>query len=254
MTDFDATDPAHQEDRMVRNLIQRQVDQGRLPMEAMLKEMPKVPRWSFDLYDKVIAPLDDPGRPDTPATHPEFGEWKKPTRDRIAANEDFRSTVYSDAAKGDAAPTVGYGFNLASPVSRNALKAVLGYTDDDIAALRSGKKSMKADEGERVLDAIIDATNVEITRPLGQMALTYRQRGALIDTAYNTGVPALASAGVFSKLKAGDTRGAVQALLSLPIPSNAKTGAPLSHVRNRRLAAARDLAGDGFDKLKDLFQ
>lgn len=254
MQDFDPTDPAHQEDRSVRNLIQKQVEQGRLPMEAMLKEMPKVPRWSFDLYDRVIAPLDDPGRPGTAPTHPEYGEWKKPTRDRVAANESFRPTVYADASKGNAAPTVGYGFNLASPVSRNALKAVLGYSDSDLDALRSGKKSMKADEAERVLDGIIDATNQEISRPLGQLALSYRQRSALIDTAYNTGVPNLAASGVFTKLKAGDIRGATQALLSMPIPRDEKTGEPLDHVKRRRHAAARDLAGDAFDKVKDLFQ
>jgi len=251
MNPFDPTNPLHQEAKLIREMAVKSIAAGRLSPDA-LKEVNRPEGFSFDQYTPMVM-QNDPGKFGTPSNSPGADVWRSLARERIAGAESHVGLAYDDAAKGAKARSVGYGFNLSQPWVRNGIKTTLGWSDADVAALTAGKKQMTVTDSDKVLGAFIDAMNYEVSANTRGMALSAPARAALVDLTYNSGSPALKARGVFDKLRQGDLRGVMAAIATWDPPTNIKTGKPLTHVQQRRKAAARDIAGESWDQFKGMF-
>lgn len=254
MTDLLPTDPDEIEVQAVRRAVQNRVTEGRLPLESLAEHALQPRNWNIENYVQAIRNLAPTSGPRAPGAVDGAASWRDSLKEDLRSLEGHRSQTYSDAAKGDDAPTVGYGFNLASPVSRAAIKSALGFSDSQVQDLVSRKASLSQGQSERVLDHIITAGDAELSRALPGVTLNDPQRRSLLNLWFNSGLPALKSVGVLDAVASGDTAGVIKTILSWPAPKSKATGQPLDHVAKRRRLAAMTYAGGDLDRFRELFK
>ena len=248
------TDPAQLEHQELGGRVAQAVAEGRMPSEALTYSADQRTMWTMPAYLRALRQFLPSSGPRMPGGADQSGDWREGLKDDLRGAEGFEAKAYPDAVHGDAAPTVGYGFNLASPVSRAAIKQALGYTDTEVADLVTRKRELNRGESERVLDHIVTALDGELTQALPGVNLNGPQRRALLNLSYNSGLPNLQKAGVLDAVKTGDPGNVVRAILSWGAPKSKKTGQPLAHVAQRRKLAAMTFLGGDAERFQDLFR
>lgn len=254
MSNLLPTDPQEIEVEAVRRAVQNRVTEGRLPLESLGQHAHQPRNWTLNSYIQAVRNLAPSSGPRAPGAVDGATSWREGVKEDLRSLEGHRSQTYADAAKGDDAPTVGYGFNLASPVSRAAIKSALGFSDSQVQDLVNRKATLSQSQSERVLDHIITAGDAELSQALPGVTLNDPQRRALVNLWFNSGLPALKSVGVLDAVKSGDTAGVIKTLLSWPAPKSKDSGKPLEHVANRRRLAAMTYAGGDLNRFQDLFK
>lgn len=117
----------------------------------------------------------------------------------IAAEEGYRKKVYDD---GLGKRTIGYGFNLDAPENKKIFTTVLGKSEQDFEAVRSGKRNITKAEARLLFEAAVKQAENIVSNKFADVPMRSHQRLALVSLAYNH--PNLLGPNLTEAIKNGD--------------------------------------------------
>lgn len=137
-------------------------------------------------------------------------DYKTRRRAFLQHSEGYRNRAYKDH-KGNV--TIGIGYNMERAGARDDFRKVLGFSDADFDAVKSGKRALTDDQVNKLFDYTIQEAEDIVDSKLGDAAknLNEHQRMALVSLAFN--LPGLIGPNLTRMLKEGDYKGALEGIL-----------------------------------------